>query len=196
MPNNGGVKSSITLNVSAQIDNLKQIQSDLQQALQRGVNSNSGIFKALSNALEQVIAQTRRLTAESEKPFSNQKGIEKFNSDFVQTSNLTKRIANTMANLKFSELKIPPEALKGIENATASVQEAQAKLQALDTTKLVELAEKGNEITDVFSRAKVDITTDGLEKSLKKVSDLIVNTEEKITKLTTKVETSKLIISI
>ena len=195
MPNNGGVKSSITLNVSAQIDNLKQIQSDLQQALQRGVNSNSGIFKALSNALEQVIAQTRRLTAESEKPFSNQKGIEKFNSDFVQTSNLTKRIANTMANLKFSELKIPPEALKGIENATASVQEAQAKLQALDTTKLVELAEKGNEITDVFSRAKVDITTDGLEKSLKKVSDLIVNTEEKITKLTTKVETSKLIIS-
>ena len=194
MPNNGGVQSSITLNVSAQIDNLKQIQSDLQQALQTGVNSNSGIFKALSNALEQVIAQTRRLTVESEKPFSSQKGIEKFNSDFVQTSNLTKRIANTMANLKFSELKIPPEALKGIENATASVQEAQAKLQALDTTKLAELAEKGNEITDVFSRAKVDITTDGLEKSLKKVSDLIVNTEKEISKLTTKAETSKLII--
>lgn len=195
MPNNGGVQSSITLNVSAQIDNLKQIQSDLQQALQAGVNSNSGIFKALSNALEQVITQTRRLTAESEKPFSSQKGIEKFNSDFVQTSNLTKRIANTMANLKFSELKIPPEALKGIEDATASVQEAQAKLQALDTTKLAELAEKGNEITDVFSRAKVDITTDGLEKSLKKVSDLIVNTEKEISKLTTKAETSKLIIN-
>lgn len=194
MPNNGGVQSSITLNVSAQIDNLKQIQSELQQALQAGVNSNSGIFKALSNALEQVIAQTRRLTAESEKPFSSQKGIEKFNSDFVQTSNLTKRIANTMANLKFNELKIPPEDLKSIENAAAEIQQAQSELQSLDTARLTELAETGSEVTDVFSRAKIDINTDGLEKSLKKVSDLVVNTEKKISELTTKTETSKLII--
>ena len=84
MPNNGGVQSSITLNVSAQIDNLKQIQSELQQALQTGVNSNSGIFKALSNALEQVIAQTRRLTAESEKPFSSHSLVKKVLKNLIQ----------------------------------------------------------------------------------------------------------------
>lgn len=188
-----GVKSSVTLSVSAEISNLRQIQEQLRQALQNGVKSDSGIFKELTRMLDRAVQQTNQLAEASEQPFTSTKGIEKFNNDFTRTSNLTRHIAEAMQDLKFDQLNIPQDKLDRLNTLSSDLQKAQQQLKQIDSSKLQELANAGDDITDVFARAKIDIKTDDLEDSADKINTLIINTEKKINEFASKIQSSKLI---
>lgn len=190
-----GVKSSVTLSVSAEISNLRQIQEQLRQALQNGVKSDSGIFKELTRMLDRAVQQTNQLAEASEQPFTSTKGIEKFNNDFTRTSNLTRHIAEAMQDLKFDQLiNIPKEKLKTLEDASEALKEAQQQLQQIDSSQLQDLFDKSKEVQEAFSRAKIDINTNDLEESANKINSLILNTEKKINEFSSEIQSSKLIV--
>lgn len=189
-----GVKSSVTLSVSAEISNLRQIQEQLRQALQNGVKSDSGIFKELTRMLDRAVQQTNQLAEASEQPFTSTKGIEKFNNDFTRTSNLTRRIAEAMQDLKFDQLNIPQDKLDRLNTLSSDLQKAQQQLKQIDSSKLQELANAGDEVAKVFTRANIDVNTDNLEESIDKINSLIFKTEKKINEFSSEIQSSKLIV--
>lgn len=115
----------ITLPITAQLTNLKQIAAQLKQFSDTNILGNSFSSKTINSELSKVMRALDALELRSKNAFKTE-------ADFSAVEKEANRIENSLDNVKKTIISIPFKDLKIPEDAAKQIQELETKINSLN----------------------------------------------------------------
>ena len=170
---NAKATASVTLNISAKMDNL-EAQLKKYRDLLDNVKPDTSSYKALSKELTRLERGFLNIKRDSQEAFSSESQIKAFENRLKKLGYSTEDLSDSFKNIKFSDLLFNDGALDKLEAMRSELTKLQDKLKSFEKEAVRDFVRTGDASGDDFFKNVLKINPEKVSKDFDGFANLLI----------------------
>lgn len=170
---NAKATASVTLNISAKMDNL-EAQLKKYRDLLDNVKPDTSSYKALSKELTKLERGFLNIKRDSQEAFSSESQIKAFENRLKKLGYSTEDLSDSFKNIKFSDLLFNDGALDKLEAMRSELTKLQDKLKSFEKEAVRDFVRTGDASGDDFFKNVLKINPEKVSKDFDGFANLLI----------------------